>query len=109
MKEIKAVIQPFMLNKVIEALRAIAELPGITISHVQGYGGTHGKDANVDLIEAIDKVKLEIVVSESMVEKVVQIITSNAHTGNTGDGKIFIYPASDVVKIRTGERGETAI
>ncbi|MDO8303155.1 MAG: P-II family nitrogen regulator [Sedimentisphaerales bacterium] len=109
MKEIKAVIQPFMLNKVIEALRAIPELPGVTISHVQGYGGTHGTDANVDLIETIGKVKLEIVVSDSMAEKVVQIIAANAHTGNAGDGKIFIYPVSDIVKIRTGERGQAAV
>jgi len=109
MREIKAVIQPFMLTRVIEALRAIPELPGITISHVRGYGGTHGTDTNADLVESIDKVKLEIVVFDSMVEKVVQIITANAHTGNTGDGKIFIYPVSDVIKIRTGERGQKAI
>jgi len=109
MREIKAVIQPFMLTKVIEALRAIPELPGITTSHVREYGGTHGTDANADLVEATDKVKLEIVVSDSMVEKVVQIIASNAHTGNTGDGKIFVYTVMDVLKIRTGQRGSEAI
>ena len=109
MQEIKAIIQPFMLSKVIEVLRATPELPGITISHVRGYGGTHGMDANADLLEASDKVKLEIVVPDSMVKKVTQIIAAYAHTGNMGDGKIFIYPVSDVIKIRNGERGEAAV
>jgi nitrogen regulatory protein PII len=109
MREIKAVIQPFMLSKVLEALRAIPELPGITLSHIRGYGGTHGKDAAADLIEAVDKVKLEIVVSDWLVETVAQTIRAHAHTGNPGDGKIFIYPISDIIKIRTGERGEKAV
>jgi nitrogen regulatory protein P-II 1 len=109
MREIKAIIQPFMLSKVLEALRTIPELPGITLSHVRGYGGTHGKDADADLVEAVDKVKLEIVLSDSLVEKVAQTIIANAHTGNPGDGKIFIYPVSEVIKIRTGERGENAL
>ena len=109
MREIKAVIQPFMLAKVIEALRAIPELPGITISHIQGYGGTHGGDANADIVEATEKIKLEIVVPDELLETVVQAIMASAHTGNSGDGKIFIYPVSDVIKIRTGERGQKAI
>jgi nitrogen regulatory protein P-II 1 len=109
MQEIKAIIQPFLLTKVIDSLRAIPELPGITISHVRGYGGTHGADANVDLVEATDKVKLEIVVPDELVETVLGAITANAHTGNSGDGKIFVYPVKDVIKIRTGERGENAV
>ena len=109
MHEVKAIIQPFLLVKVIEALRTIPELPGITISHIQGYGGTHGGDANADIVEATAKIKLEIVVSDELLEAIVQKITANAHTGNSGDGKIFIYPVSDVIKIRSGERGEKAI
>jgi nitrogen regulatory protein P-II 1 len=109
MQEIKAIIKPFLLTKVIDALREIPELPGITISHVHGYGGTHGADANVDLVEAVAKVKLEIVVNDERVETVVNAIAVNAHTGNSGDGKIFVYPVKDVIKIRTGERGEGAV
>ena len=109
MREIKAIIQPFMLTQVLEALRAIPELPGITISHVQGFGSMHGKDADADLIEAVDKVKLEIVLSDSLVETVADTIRAHAHTGNPGDGKIFVYPISDIIKIRTGERGESAV
>jgi nitrogen regulatory protein P-II 1 len=112
MKEIKAIIQSFMLNKVIEALRTMSEeLPGIIISHVQDYGRTHSKDSAIafDIVETENKVKLEIVVDEAMVEPVLAVIASNAHTGNPGDGKIFVYPVLDIIKIRTGERGEKAI
>jgi nitrogen regulatory protein P-II 1 len=112
MKEIKAIIQPFMLNKVIEALRTMPEeLPGIIISHVQDYGRTHGQDADIafDIVETEQKVKLEIVVEDGFVEPVLAAIASNAHTGNPGDGKIFVYPVSDIIKIRTGERGVKAI
>lgn len=112
MKEIKAIIQPFMLNKVIEALRTMPEeLPGIIISHVQDYGSTHGRDETIafDLVETEQKVKLEIVVGDELVEPVLAVIASNAHTGNPGDGKIFVYPVLDVIKIRTGERGAKAI
>jgi nitrogen regulatory protein PII len=112
MKEIKAIIQPFMLNKVIEALRTMPEeLPGIIISHVQDYGRSHGRDAAIafDLVETEQKVKLEIVVGDGLVEPVLAAIASNAHTGNPGDGKIFVYPVLDVIKIRTGERGAKAI
>jgi len=109
MKEIKAIIQPFMLAKVIEALRAVPELPGLTISHVTGYGATHGMDVYTALGEQVAKVKLEIVVSDPLAEKVLQTIAVNAHTGNTGDGKIFIYPVLDVLKIRTNQRGSKAI
>jgi nitrogen regulatory protein P-II 1 len=109
MKEIKAILQPFMLNKVIEALRAIEGLPGITVSHgVQGYGRASPQNRDeLELPEA--KVKLEIVVSDDLAEKVIQTILATAHTGNGGDGKIFIYPVEDVAKIRTGQRGEIAI
>ena len=109
MQEIKAIIQPFLLTKVVDSLRAIPELPGMTISHVHGYGGTHGADANADLVEAVAKVKLEIVVPNELVEKVLEVITVNAHTGNSGDGKIFVYPVKNVIKIRTRERGRKAI
>lgn len=113
MKEIKAIIQPFMLTKVIEALQAIEGLPGVAISDLKGFGKkkTEGVQNNVikDMIEYVRKVKLEIVVSDAMVEKVVSVIQENAFTGKAGDGKIFIHTVDDVVKIRTNERGEGAI
>lgn len=113
MKEIKAIIQPFMFSKVIDALEAIQHLPGITVSYVQGFG--HGRafsaaDKIVDgEVTYAKKCKLEIVVPDPLVDEVVGVIQQNAHTGNPGDGKIFVCNIEDVVKIRTGKRGEEAI
>jgi len=110
MKEIKAIIQPFMLEKVIEALRSMPEeLPGIIISRVEDYGRTHGKESADTFGETEQKAQLEIVVGDELVEPVIAVIAANAHTGNPGDGKIFVYPVSDIIKIRTGERGIKAI
>ena len=114
MKEIKAIIQPFMLTKVVSALREVEGLPGMTVdTSVRGFGkgraaGAHERLVD-DFIEYVAKAKLEIVVPDELVERVVEVIQKNAHTGNPGDGKIFIYDVRDVVKIRTGERGEEAI
>jgi len=106
MKEIKAIIQPFVLDKVIDALEVIPGLPGITISDVRGFG--KAGDGN-DPVRDVKKVKLEIMVPESMAKEVVDRIAKAAHTGNPGDGKIFVIDIEDVVKIRTGERGRDAI
>ncbi len=108
MKEVKAIIQPFMLTQVLEALREIPAMPGITISYLQGLGGTPATGQD-DLIEPAAKVKLEMVVPDSLVGHIVQIIEAKARTGNSGDGKIFVLPVEEVVKIRTGQRGEEAI
>ena len=114
MKEIKAIIQPFMLTKVIEALKQIEGMPGITVDKdVRGFGGTHKEDPSHkivdDMVEYVHKVKLETVVPDTMADFVVMTIQRNAHTGNAGDGKIFIYSIDDVVKIRTNQKGEEAI
>lgn len=114
MKEIKAIIQPFMLTKVIEALKLIENMPGITVDrHVRGFGGTEKDNPQHkivdDLVEYVEKVKLEVVVPDEMVDLVVNTIQEKAHTGHPGDGKIFIYNVQEVVKIRTNERGEKAI
>ena len=114
MKEIKAIIQPFMLTKVITALKELEGLPGVTVdTSVRGFGKGRAAGAPEsivdDLVEYVAKVKLEIVVPDDLVETVVDVIQKHAHTGNPGDGKIFIYDVKDVVKIRTGERGEEAI
>lgn len=114
MKEIKATIQPFMLSKVINALKELEGLPGVTVdSEVKGFGKSRAEDAQhkvvEDFVEYSKKVKLEIVVADYLVEAVVQTIQTHAHTGNPGDGRIFISTVDDVIKIRTGERGEGAI
>lgn len=112
MKEIKAIIQPFMLDKVLDGLRAIEDLPGITVSEVHGFGRTRGRSADAaadELVRYVKKSKVEVVVPDELVDRVVSTIQEHAHTGNMGDGKIFVYEVADVVRIRTGERGEPAI
>lgn len=113
MKEIKAIVQPFLVSKIVNALQLIPELPGITVSQVRGFGRGRAADAKEKIVEGdveyVQKAKLELVVREELVEKVLALIERNAHTGNPGDGKIFIYNVDDVVRIRTGERGEKAI
>lgn len=113
MKEIKAIIQPFMLTRVVTALHKIEGLPGITISEIKGFGRTHGSKekelSDEGIYEFIPKNKIEIVVQDELVDTVVDSIQENAHTGNTGDGKIFILDVENVVKIRTNERGKEAV
>lgn len=113
MKEIKAIIQPFLLSKVVEALKEIEGLPGVTVSDVHGFGRARAVGSRNTVldgtVEYVKKSKLEVVVPDNLVEVVVQMIRARAHTGNPGDGKIFIYTVDDVVRIRTGERGEAGI
>jgi len=113
MKEIKAIIQPFVADHVLAALRELPELPGATVSEVKGFGRGRAVGARSDAREAgifgVQKVKLEIVVPDELVERVILVITRHAHTGNPGDGKIFVSAVDEVVKIRTGERGTGAI
>lgn len=114
MKEIKAIIQPFTLSKVINALKELEGLPGVTVdTSVRGFGKSRGADAAHrivdDLVEYVPKAKLEIVVPDRLVDAVVSTILKAAHTGNPGDGKIFVYNVQEIVKIRTGESGENAI
>jgi len=113
MKEIKAIIQPFMLEKVLDALAEYEPLPGITISHVQGWGKTRPPDAaqttTVGGHAVAQKCKVEIVVTDDLAPRVADLIATAARTGNPGDGKVFLVDVLDVVKIRTGERGESAL
>jgi nitrogen regulatory protein P-II 1 len=113
MKEIKAIVQPFMLEHVLDALAGVQDLPGVTISQVMGWGKSRALDTDKPVHEAghafAPKSKLEIVVPSAMADRVVEIILQAARTGNPGDGKVFVYDLADVVKIRTGEHGESAI
>jgi nitrogen regulatory protein P-II 1 len=113
MKEIKAIIRPFKLLDVVTELQKIENLPGVTISDIREFGKSKPKYERKDivdgLVEYVHKVKIEVVVPEEMVETVVNTIRVHSHTGNPGDGKIFIYPVDEVIKIRTNERGIEAI
>lgn len=113
MKEIKAIVQPFMLDRVLEALAGVEALPGLTVSHVQGWGKSRAADArNRSSPGGHDfaaKVKVEIVVADELAGTVVDVIALAARTGNVGDGKIFVIDVADAVKIRTGEHGEDAV
>ncbi len=112
MKKIEAIIRPEKLDDVKLALEDIGCI-GMTVSEVKGRGRQkgivhqwRGREYRVDLLP---KVKLEIVVSDDMVDKVVETIVETARTGNVGDGKIFVLPIEDVIRVRTGERGEAAV
>jgi nitrogen regulatory protein P-II 1 len=113
MKEIKAIIQPFMLEKVLEALRGHPELPGVTVSQVVGWGKSRAEDAAEKLTLGshafAKKTKLEIVVPDDQVDRVVDLVVTAARTGRPGDGKIFVIEVTDSVRVRTGERGVKAV
>jgi len=113
MKEIKAIIQPFMLSKVVSKLQEIEGFPGLTLTKVQGFGRGKAKGAAhrivEDLIDYVPKVKIEIIVNDGMADQVTRTIAEHAHTGNKGDGKIFVYEVENTVRIRTKESGEDAV
>ena len=112
MKKIEAVIQPFKLDEVKDALIAIG-IDGITMSEVRGHGRQkghteiyRGQEYNVDLLP---KVKIEIVVPAERSDEAVQALTQAARTGKIGDGKIFIFDVAEVIRIRNGDRGNAAL
>jgi nitrogen regulatory protein PII len=112
MKKIEAIIKPFKLDEVKDALHAIG-IQGMTVTEVKGFGRQKG---HVEVyrgteyeVAFLPKIKIEIVVPDSMIDKVITTIIEKAKTGNIGDGKIFIYSLEDVIRIRTGDRGEAAI
>jgi nitrogen regulatory protein P-II 1 len=112
MKKIEAIIKPFKLDEV-EGMLAAVGVQGITVTEVQGFGRQKGKTELYRgaeyAIDFVAKVKLEIIVHEERVAAVVEAIERAARTGLIGDGKIFVLPLEDVLRIRTGERGRTAI
>jgi nitrogen regulatory protein P-II 1 len=112
MKLIEAIIKPFKLDEVKDALNEIG-IEGITVSEVKGFGRQKGhtelyRGAEY-VVDFIPKVKIEIAVADELVAKVVDAIEQTAKTGRIGDGKIFVMPLDDAVRIRTGERGDEAI
>jgi nitrogen regulatory protein P-II 1 len=112
MKKIEAVIKPFKLDEVKDALNEIG-IQGMTVTEVKGFGRQKGhtelyRGAEY-VVDFIPKIKIEIVTSDSLSAEVVTVIASAAKTGKIGDGKIFVYPIEDIVRIRTGEHGEAAV
>lgn len=112
MKKIEAIIKPFKLDDVKEALQEIG-LTGITVTEARGFGRQKGhtelyRGAEY-VVDFLPKVKIEVVVADDLVEKTIEAIVAAAQTGRIGDGKIFVFPVEDVIRIRTGERGPNAI
>jgi nitrogen regulatory protein P-II 1 len=112
MKKIEAIIKPFKLDDVREALSDIG-VTGLTVSEVKGFGRQKGhtelyRGAEY-VVDFLPKIKLEIVLAEEQVEGCIEAITKAAHTGRIGDGKIFVTPIEQVIRIRTGEEGEAAV
>ncbi len=112
MKKIEAIIKPFKLDAVKEGLMEL-NIKGLTISEVKGYGRQKGhteiyRGAEY-VVDFLPKVKIEVVVEDELVENVIEKIIETAHTGKIGDGKIFVVPVEDVIRIRTSERGKDAL
>lgn len=112
MKKIEAIIKPFKLDDVKEALNSIG-VQGMTVTEVKGYGRQKGhkeiyRGAEY-VVDFIPKVKIEIVVDDEQADKTADAIIAAARTGQIGDGKIFIIPIEDVIRIRTGEKGPSAV
>ena len=112
MKKIEAIIKPFKLDEVREALSEIG-VTGLTVTEVKGFGRQKGhtelyRGAEY-VVDFLPKVKLEVVVADTLVERVMEAVVSAARTGKIGDGKIFVTAVEQVVRIRTGESGEAAV
>ena len=112
MKKVEAIIKPFKLDEVKEALHGIG-IQGLTVTEVKGFGRQKGhtelyRGAEY-VVDFLPKIKLEIAVSDDMVDKVIDAIVEAANTGRIGDGKIFVLPMDEVIRIRTGERGPDAV
>ena len=112
MKKIEAVIKPFKLNEVKDALHEIG-LTGMTVSEVKGFGRQKGHTeiyrGSEYTVDFLPKIKIEIVLADAQVQAAVDTIVKSARTGKIGDGKVFISPVEDAVRIRTDEKGEKAV
>jgi len=112
MKKIEAIIKPFKLDEVREALSSLG-ISGLTVTEVKGFGRQKGhtelyRGAEY-VVDFLPKVKLELIIADEMLESAIEAIQKSAHTGKIGDGKIFVMPVEHIVRIRTGETNEAAI
>jgi nitrogen regulatory protein P-II 1 len=112
MKKIEAIIKPYKLEEVRDRLRE-AGVTGMTVYEVKGFGRTGGKSevyrGSAYVVDFVPKIRVEIVVSDAMVADIVSTLVTAAKTGKIGDGKVFVTPVEEAVRIRTGERGDEAI
>ena len=111
MKIITAMIQPFMLDKVADALEAIEGFPGMTVTDARGFGRRRAaaEGAGPPLDQFVEKVRIEIVAPDEMSGQIVETIVRHARTGNRGDGKVFVWPVEQAARVRTGEADEEAL
>jgi len=112
MKKIEAIIKPFKLDEAKEALSSIG-IQGMTVTEVKGFGRQKGhtelyRGAEY-VVDFLPKIKVEVVVPDDVVEKVTQAILESCHTGRIGDGKVFVLPVEEALRIRTGESGDAAV
>ena len=112
MKKVEAIIKPFKLDEVKEALHEVG-IQGITVTEAKGFGRQKGhtelyRGAEY-VVDFLPKVKIELIIEDEMVEKAVEAIRSSAQTGRIGDGKIFVYSIEQAIRIRTGESGDDAL
>jgi nitrogen regulatory protein P-II 1 len=112
MKKIEAIVKPFKLDEVKEALQGIG-VQGMTVTEVKGFGRQKGhtelyRGAEY-VVDFLPKIKIELVVSDELADKAVAAIAEAANTGRIGDGKIFVFPVEEAIRIRTGERGAGAV
>lgn len=112
MKKIEAIIQPHRLEWVKEALLALA-VQGMTVTEVKGFGQQKGlKEVYRGMeyqVDFIPKVKIEVVIQDDKAQAIIETIMTQARTGKVGDGKIFVYPVAEIIRIRTGETGDAAL
>jgi nitrogen regulatory protein P-II 1 len=112
MKKVEAIIKPFKLDEVKDALSEVG-VQGMTVTEVKGFGRTGGKKevyrGSAYVVDFVPKVKVEVVVADSQTQSVIDAIEKSAKTGRIGDGKIFVTPVEQAVRIRTGEQGEEAV
>ncbi|MDX1764317.1 MAG: P-II family nitrogen regulator [bacterium] len=112
MKKVECIIQPGRLDEVREGLTEIG-VTGLTVTEVKGYGRQKGHTemyrGSEYTIDFVPKVKMDVVVTEDLVDKVIDVVTEKARSGRIGDGKIFVIPVEETIRIRTGERGKEAV
>ena len=112
MKKIEAIVKPFKLDEVREALTEVG-INGLTVTEVKGFGRQKGHSEIYRgaeyVVDFLPKIKIEIVLADDIVDQAIEAIIRAAHTGKIGDGKIFVSPVEQVIRIRTGETGETAV
>ncbi|UYL10339.1 P-II family nitrogen regulator [Bdellovibrio sp. SKB1291214] len=112
MKKIEAIIKPFKLDDVVDALSEVG-IEGITVSEVRGFGRQKGRTEVYKgaeyVVDFLPKIKLEVVLPDALIDSAVEAIRKTAHTGKIGDGKIFVLPVESALRIRTGEKNEEAL